>query len=64
MNSFSVWSCNVLKFMPESSYFSCRTTFYIGIMHDHSFQCVSYTWHIDTGNNMTGWMTAYSSRQV
>jgi hypothetical protein len=39
---FSMWSCNILKLMPESPYFFHRTLFQIGNVYEHSlFQCVS-----------------------
>jgi len=56
------------NFLPESCpYFSFRSTFHLGIVHEHSlFQCVSCTWHFDTGSNLTEWQlivqVKYSSR--
>jgi hypothetical protein len=34
MTSSYVWYYNFLKFMPESSSFSHRTTFHLAVMHE------------------------------
>jgi len=49
-----MWNCNILKFALESSpFFPCRTTFHIGIIHEHLlFQHVSHMLYFDMGNNM------------
>lgn len=54
-----------LKFMLESTYFSCWTIFHVTILHEFSlFYCVSQMWHLKTGGNMIEWMTAYHTGQV
>jgi hypothetical protein len=41
MNSYSIWKCNILKFMLKSSLnFSYIATFQKGIVHEHLFQCI------------------------
>jgi hypothetical protein len=30
--------------------------FHMDMRHEHSFQCVSITWHLDTRNNVIGLM--------
>jgi len=59
-----MWKHDIMKFSPESSYFSCRATFHICIVYEHSFQCVFHMWHFDTGNNVTEWMTIYCTSWV
>jgi len=49
---------NILKFMLEPLYVSCRTSFHLGITHEHtSFSSVSHVWHFNIGNNMTEWIS-------
>ena len=50
MNSYSMWNCNIMKFIPASwPYFSCRATLCTGIMREYSlFLCVYLTCGIST----------------
>jgi RNA polymerase-interacting CarD/CdnL/TRCF family regulator len=42
LNIVNIWNCDILKFTLESSHFSCRTTFHIGIIHELITMCISY----------------------
>lgn len=45
MNSYSMWNCNIMKFIPASwPYLSYRAAFCTGIMYGYSlFLCVYLT---------------------
>jgi hypothetical protein len=62
MNSSSMWNYNFLKFILEYSPFSsCRTTFHIAVIHEHSCQYVSHTWHFIRVKDYRTGQVQYSS---
>jgi hypothetical protein len=45
MNSFALLNCNILELCQN--FLTCHKD----TAHEHSFQCVTHTWHFDTRSN-------------
>jgi hypothetical protein len=55
-NRFSIWNCNILKFMSHSAlYFFHTTSFHTGIVCEQLFQYETDMWRFGT-RSATGWV--------
>ena len=46
-----MWTFYVLNYTPEFSFFTCRCTLHIAVIHEYLIHCVFHMWHFDTENN-------------